>query len=81
MGLKEIRKTKEEKLKRIKKAGINPYPSRTNRTHAIKDALDNFDLLQKSKENVILVGRIMTKREHGGSIFLDINDGTDKIQI
>src|SRR4029077_9543629 len=34
-----------------------------------------------ANEQVILSGRIMAKREHGGSVFLDVNDGSGKIQF
>ena len=79
MAIEEIRKTKIEKVKKLRKAGINPYPAVSNRTHSVEEALINFDNLSNSKEEVILAGRIMAKREHGGSVFFDINDGS-KIQ-
>jgi lysyl-tRNA synthetase class 2 len=76
MAIDEIRKTKIEKIKKLRKAGIDPYPAVSNRTHTITDALVNFDELSGSSNEVILAGRIMAKREHGGSVFFDINDGS-----
>ena len=76
MAIEEIRKTKIEKVKKLRKAGINPYPAVSNRTHSVEEALINFDNLSNSKEEVILAGRMMAKREHGGSAFFDINDGS-----
>jgi len=76
----ELRKIRFKKLEAIKKAGILAYPGRTGRTHKIEDVLKNFANLVRSKKEIILVGRIRSLREHGGSTFLDIEDGTGKIQ-
>lgn len=80
MSLEDIRQTKIEKVEKLRKAGINPYPVISKRTHTAKEALDNFDKLADLKEELTLVGRVMAKREHGGSMFFDIRDGEDKIQ-
>src|SRR3989344_9098131 len=80
MALDEIRKTKIEKVKKLRKAGVDPYPAVSGRTHSISKALANFDELSGSKKEIVLAGRIMAKREHGGSVFFDINNGSDKIQ-
>jgi len=76
----DIRKIRLEKLQKIRKSGINPYPGTTKRTHQISEALADFKELASSKKEVILVGRIKSQRGHGGLIFLDIEDGTGKIQ-
>lgn len=56
------------------------YPSETKRTHTASEALDDFAKLTKAKKEIILVGRIKSQRGHGGATFLDIEDGTGKIQ-
>jgi len=76
MAIDEIRKTKIQKVKELKKAGINPYPATSSRTHTISDILDNFDALSGKKEEIVVAGRILSQREHGGSIFFDIYDGS-----
>ncbi len=81
MALDEIRKTRIEKLNKLKEAGINPYPAKSLRTHEISEALDNFDKLADKKEKLVLSGRLMAKREHGGSTFLDLYDSSGTIQI
>lgn len=78
--IQKLRKTRLKKLEAMKKAGILPYPSLTKRTHEISDALQNFPSLSRSKKELILVGRIRSKRDHGKSTFLHIEDGTGKIQ-
>jgi lysyl-tRNA synthetase class 2 len=79
--IEELRKIRIEKLKKLETAGLLAYPAKTNRTHSIAEALANFGKLFKSKKTYVLVGRIMAQRWHGGATFLDINDGTGKIQV
>ncbi|OGN08904.1 MAG: lysine--tRNA ligase [Candidatus Yanofskybacteria bacterium RIFCSPHIGHO2_02_FULL_41_11] len=80
MALDEIRNTKIEKVKKLRKAGIDPYPAISARTHSISDALKKFDEFSGTKEEIVLAGRIMAKREMGGAVFFDINDSA-KIQV
>ena len=80
MALDEIRKTKIEKVKKLRKAGIDPYPAVSGRTHSISDVLDKFDELSGSGKEIVLAGRIMAKREMGGAVFFDANDSA-KIQV
>lgn len=77
----ELRQTRLEKLKKLQTAGILAYPAKTNRTNSIAEALENFGKLSKSKKEIVLAGRIMAMRGHGGATFLDINDGSGKIQV
>lgn len=79
--IEELRKTRIEKLKKLKAAGILAYPAKTKRTHSVAEALTLFGKPFKSKRNIIIAGRIMAMRGHGGATFLDINDGSAKIQV
>jgi len=74
--IEELRKTRIEKLKKLKDAGLLAYPAKTKRTHRIAEALKDFAKLSKSKKSIVLAGRIMAKRGQGGLTFLDINDGS-----
>ena len=76
----ELRKIRLKKLEAIKKAGISVYPEKTKRTHKIAEALKDFNTLSRLKKEIILAGRIKSLREHGGSTFLHIEDGTGTIQ-
>ncbi len=76
----EIRKTRLKKLKAIESAGFLAYPSKTKRTHTCKEALKEFSKLSRSKKEIVLTGRITTLREHGGLVFLNIEDA-DRIQV
>ena len=80
MALEEIRKIKIEKIKELHKAGIDPYPAVSRRTHSAGEVLVNFDKLSTSGKEITLAGRVMAKRKHGGSAFFDVNDDSGKIQ-
>ena len=80
MSLEEIRKTKIEKIEKLRKAGLDPYPAFSARTHKVVDVLENFNKFAQDKKELILAGRIMARREHGGSIFFDLRDEAGKIQ-
>jgi len=76
----EIRKTRLKKLEAVKKALIDPYPEKSKRTHSVFQALADFDNLSRAEKEIVLAGRIKSLRGHGGSLFLDIEDGTGKLQ-
>lgn len=73
----ELRKVRLQKLKSLQDSGLLAYPADTKRTHSIAKALENFSKLSKSKKEIVLTGRIMAMRGHGGATFLDINDGSE----
>ena len=74
----ELKKVRLQKLKSLQKAGLLAYPATTKRTHSITQALKDFSKLSKSKKEIVLAGRIMALRGHGGATFLDIQDGSDQ---
>jgi len=74
--LDELRKIRLKKLEAIRKAVLASYPEKTKRTHKISEILEDFSSLARLKKEIILVGRIKSLREHGGSTFLDIEDGS-----
>jgi lysyl-tRNA synthetase class 2 len=77
--LEDIISNRKQKLDTIKKSGIDPYPSSTDRSHTNKQALDDFDSL--ADKTIVLAGRIRGFRDMGKIIFVHIDDGTAKIQI
>src|SRR3989338_4723817 len=81
MPLDDIRKARMEKLKKLRKAGIDPYPARSSRTHKISEVLADFDNLSTKEVEVILAGRVMAKRGQGGLTFVDINDGSSSTSL
>jgi len=78
--IEEIIKDRKEKLQRIKNYFINAYPLSVKRSHSIIEVIENFENLSKKKQEVFLVGRIVSIRTHGGLTFFHIEDGSSKIQ-
>ncbi len=79
-SIKELKEIRVKKLEKLKKAGMLAFPLETKRTHQIKEVLRKFLTFSQKKKEVILVGRIISLRTHGRLTFLDIEDGTGKIQ-
>lgn len=77
--LEDIIEIRKNKLEEIKKAGIDPYPSSSSRSHTNKQALDEFE--ESSDKKFILVGRIRSWRDMGKIVFCHIEDGSAKIQV
>lgn len=76
----EIRKARVGKVRKIKSRGDLAYPAETRRTHTAAEALVDFAKLSKAKREIFLVGRIRAIRGHGGSTFLNVEDGSGNIQ-
>jgi len=74
-----------DKLERIRSLGVDPYPRSYQRTHTNEETKE---LLKKNEEagriepaQVSIAGRIMAIRKMGKSSFMDIQDGSGKIQL
>lgn len=74
--LETVRAERLAKIERLKEAGMDAYPARTSRTHSVAAFLENHETLEANAEEVVLAGRVTSLREHGGSLFVDIFDGT-----
>src|SRR3989344_4253414 len=77
--LKDILKTKLEKLENLKRAGMDTYPEKTERNFYNGEALDGFDKL--TAKEIILAGRVRSFRPMGNAAFAHIEDESGKIQI
>lgn len=70
-----------KKLEALKKAGIDPYPAKSSRTHTVSEVLEKFAALSKGKKKIILAGRIRGIRQHGGIVFANLEDASGKMQF
>jgi len=80
-NLEELEAIRLKKLKRIIAAGYQAYPAKSWRTHQVAEVLKDFSKLKKGKKEIILAGRLMALRIHGGVIFGDLEDGSAKMQF
>jgi lysyl-tRNA synthetase class 2 len=82
--LKAITKQRREKLTRLRKSGINPYPNYYHRTHTAQEVVELLNSLEisGSKEVIVSVaGRLIAHRRMGQISFMDVLDGSGKIQL
>jgi len=80
-SLEEIRNERLKKLDSLVSSGVDAYPSISARTHEIHEALALFETLQKDETEVVLNGRVLASRGQGSLIFIDLYDGSAKIQV
>ncbi|MEK9175027.1 MAG: OB-fold nucleic acid binding domain-containing protein, partial [Patescibacteria group bacterium] len=78
----EIRNNRIKKLERLRIQNIDPYPERCSFILiSIIDVQNSLSKYIKSSRAVGIGGRVMAKREHGKSIFIDIFDGSGQFQL
>lgn len=80
-SLEEIRQDRVKKRELLRAAGMNPYAAKTDRTHSLKDILGGFEAMAEDETAVVVAGRVMSLRRHGGSAFLDLDDSTGRLQV
>lgn len=79
--INKIRGARVEKIKKIVEAGIDPYPAKTARTHAIGAVICKAEKFEKEANQITIAGRLRALRGHGGSIFANVSDDFGNIQI
>jgi lysyl-tRNA synthetase class 2 len=80
MSEADIRAERLKKLEILKEAGMEAYPSDAHRDTSNQDALAAFDGLAKSGKKIHIGGRVMSRRGQGGIAFVDLYDGTARMQ-
>jgi lysyl-tRNA synthetase class 2 len=87
--LTSLEKNRLEKLEQLRSKGIEPYPTRTTRTHTSQEASQLFEAAEAAaaKGEVVppvkaeVAGRLRSLRPMGKITFADIEDGEGKIQL
>ncbi|WP_062051259.1 lysine--tRNA ligase [Bacillus sp. JCM 19034] len=86
LELNELLTVRRDKLKQLQEKGIDPFGEKFERSHTAKKMNEQFGVLDKETldeqaNEVILAGRIMTKRGKGKAGFAHIQDLTGQVQI
>lgn len=72
------------KLEQLRARGVDPYPARVRRTHTAAQARELARAAgheARSEDATIAVcGRVMARRDMGRATFVDLQDGTGRIQ-
>ncbi len=78
--LDEQHRVRLEKLQALKAAGKDPYTvTKYPVTITNKEIRDRFDELENTE--VAIAGRLMTRRIMGKATFIDVRDGSDRMQV
>jgi len=73
-----------EKIEALRAQGIDPFPARVPPREPIGDVLRRHGTLaaeEHSGDRVAVAGRLLARRQMGKVSFLDVRDGSGKIQI
>ncbi len=86
LELHDLLAVRKDKLNQLYEQGVDPFGGKFNRTHTSQQVVDQFDAytkeeLEDKEEQVVLAGRLMTKRGKGKAGFAHIQDLTGQIQI
>lgn len=77
--LQELRSERLRKLNELKKLGVNPYPSKSNRNTLNSQLHKDFAKLENT--SVVVVGRIVSIRKFGKLAFILIRDDSGELQL
>ena len=84
-GAESLRAQRIERAEQFRAAGLDPYPPRIERTHtnAEVDALleDVASGEEPDLDPVAIVGRVVAQRGMGRASFLDVLDGSGRLQV
>jgi lysyl-tRNA synthetase class 2 len=75
---------RREKLARLRDSGVEPFPrSFEGRTEiaAVRAAHEGLGAGEETEDRYRVAGRIAARRGHGGAAFLDLVDGSGRIQL
>ncbi len=74
---------RREKLMAVRERGIDPYPARFKRSHTVAAARALFESGPQDSPSapVTIAGRIVARRGMGKASFVDIRDGSGRMQV
>ena len=85
---KQLTRSRLDKLQRLRDQGIDPYPPRYRRSHTNSEAVAFFEKAEassrpgyRSRKQFAVAGRITTLRVMGKATFLDLRDGSGRLQV
>ncbi len=74
-----------QKLEQFNEQGIDAYPNRAERTHTNLQAVNQFEIAEKTGRqdeiSAVLVGRLRSMRTMGKITFAHIEDGSGRVQL
>ena len=81
----KLEKIRLEKIEKLRAAGIDPYPTRSERTHTSQESIAAFEKAEAEEQaepvRAILVGRLRSLRPMGKITFAHIEDEKGRVQL
>jgi lysyl-tRNA synthetase, class II len=80
----ELLRERREKLERLRKAGIEPFPhvfAEREEIGEVRRAHEGLGPESEAESRQRVAGRITARRGHGRAAFVDLRDGTGEIQL
>ena len=71
---------RQKKLTILKEAGMESYPATSDRTHELSEVVRDFSSLETAQTKVVVSGRVMSRRGQGALSFVDLYDGSGRLQ-
>jgi len=82
IGLSEQEIFRREAMQQLRNLGIDPYPPETFPVNATAtDIAQNFEANKDAYQDVVIAGRIMSRRIMGSASFAELQDSTGRLQI
>ena len=82
MDLNEQERNRREALGKLRELGIDPYPAALYPVNATAQKIkDEYDPEKGNLDNVVIAGRIMSRRIMGAASFIELQDETGRIQV
>ncbi|WP_059103620.1 lysine--tRNA ligase [Shouchella shacheensis] len=86
VDLHDLLAVRRDKLHQLQRQGIDPFGGKFERTHTAQTVAEQFDAFSKEEldekqDQVIVAGRLMTKRGKGKAGFAHIQDLSGQIQL
>ena len=88
MRLSELQEIRQAKVEAFRDRGVDPYPPRAYRGSTVRDAKERFTVIEPSLEEsgedaleTTVVGRLVSRRHQGKTVFAHVRDGSDEIQL
>ena len=91
MDLSDLQAVRRDKADALRGLGLDPYATRSGRTHATAEASERFTTLEaaaeagaqgvEDAEPITLAGRIVSRRDMGKTVFAHLEDGSGRLQL
>ena len=82
MDLNEQERNRREALTKLRELGIDPYPAALYPVNATAQKIkDEYDAEKGNLSDVVIAGRIMSRRIMGAASFIELQDETGRIQV